>query len=308
MRPASETVEFRRGLRKLSLVVAITLLAAIAWHSRTSLLTTLRSVEPLEFLVAVGLGVIFMMAQGILFATLLRKHGATASNAAVLFAFLISQPGKYVPGRVGSLFLQALHLTGKTSVGAVAFANLELMALGLLQMVTLGLAFLWSAFPAVVVFVLAAGIGVSSWMLRANPVGRLLRRCPLIARKAGITSVETRSPVEWKYAVGLNLASFAGNAVASACVLLAIGTSLPAGIFTPLLATLYLSFALSQLVLVVPAGLGVRESLAVTIGMWIDLGLIPEQLLSLALLARAWQLAVDAACFAISTFWGRRFH
>lgn len=300
------TILSKANLRRFALLLALTLLAFIAWHSRDALLATLKQVDPTVFTFAVFLGVLFMSIQGVLFAVLLHKHGVKAQTRDIVTAFLISQPGKYLPGRVGSILLQALHLNERSTLAHVAVANLELMALGQLQMIALGLACLLIPHPWFVILTLLLAVFASSWLFRANLVGRFLPYWPWAARKLGISDDVRSAPISWTHSAGLNAASFASNLLASVLVLLSAGSALPDGSLVPVLATLYLGFAISQLVLVVPAGIGVRETLTVVIGTWLNTGLDPGQLAGLALLARAWQIAADFAGFAMSGYLSRR--
>jgi uncharacterized membrane protein YbhN (UPF0104 family) len=69
-----------------------------------------------------------------------------------------------------------------------------------------------------------------------------------------------------------------------------------------LLACLYLGFAASLLVVVVPAGIGVREAAVVGLGRMIAPELEPTLIISIALLIRCWQLLVDVASLCLGAF------
>ena len=156
----------RTALRIVLLLLGLGAIAWLAWANRVPFGAMLRSVQPTAFALAIASGVLFTATQGALYILLMRKHGQHASPRMLMAAFLVSQPGKYVPGKIWMPLMQSVALGNHGRLVEVAIANVELAALGLLQMTTLGLALLWRESPSIVVAVTVAGTGACVLVLR----------------------------------------------------------------------------------------------------------------------------------------------
>jgi glycosyltransferase 2 family protein len=269
----------------------------LLWNHRGQFSHVLRHLRIDLFLLAVGLGAVFTTLQGLLLIPLGRKYGVDSEPRLLLAAFLISQPGKYVPGKIWSPVMQSLVVGQLSRLPGLAMANVELAVIGVLQMVTLGLAFLFAGSPARMGLVLALGWAGCSLALRI-PWGSLATRFwPRITESLGVAPTQEPTALpSLAQATLLSAATLAVNLAASWTVLVAVGATVPATLRSPLLACLYLGFAASIPVVVVPAGLGIREAAAVGAGKWLSQAIPSALLVSIALLARFWQIAVDLVC------------
>lgn len=296
----TRTATSRRLLRALALSVGLAILAGLAWHSRHELGEVLAHTDPLRFLVACALGVLFAVTQGAVLSQLIRKHSREHETSGLLTAFLLSQPGKYVPGKIWSSVMQALVLKRPASMAGLAVANVELAVIGMIQMTALGVACLHPSAPLLSIGVVALATGLCLALMSLPTISWLTHAFPRVARWLRFPSPdEHERPQSVLRALGLILLSFALNFAASWYVLFAAEASVSANMRLPVLASLYLGFVTSLLALPVPAGIGVREAATVGFGAI----LIPQApgalLLSIAMLARCWQLVVDAACLGI---------
>jgi uncharacterized membrane protein YbhN (UPF0104 family) len=100
-------------------------------------------------------------------------------------------------------------------------------------------------------------------------------------------------PPSLRNAFAINAALVGLNLIASLSVLLAAGSSIPPGQHLNVLAVFYLGFAASFLAIPVPAGVGVREAAIVALGLVLAPQVGSPVLISVALLARCWQLSID---------------
>jgi hypothetical protein len=302
-------VRAMRGYRAIVALAGFAVLGWLTWRSRTALDDVFTRVSPVPFTVACALGVVFTVVQGTLFSLLVRKHSNQHPGISLVAAFLLSQPGKNVPGKIWAPLMQALTLRQTASVGGLAVAYVELAIIGIVQMTALGLAFMTTSSPLLSVIALAAGMTACvafsmmptvSWLMRAFPNAVRRMRLPLASGDEHGAKLST--------ATGLTVLSFATNAVASWYVLRALDGSIPADMHVPILANLYLGFAASLLALPVPAGIGVREAATAGLGAVLTPQISNSLIVSIALFVRCWQLAVDASCFALGALlqWLRR--
>lgn len=278
----------------------LAVLAAMAWMARHELAVAVRGISLPGFLGAVLLGILLTTLQGRLFHELLGKHGGRSRTRDVVAAFLVSQPGKYVPGKVWPALMQSLTLGRAHSLLGLGIANVEIVLLGMVQMTLLGAACLLFPHP-LAVLALLAGVVVTTVQTVA-PTAKLLGRMPDgLKRRLRLSPGATAPdhPVPLARAAWLNLAATLANVGASSSLLLAAGELVPPDQIASILAVLYLGFAASFLVVPVPAGVGVREAATVGLGMLITPEVPATTLVAVSLLARAWQLAVDAGGFGL---------
>lgn len=297
-------VRGKPSLRFFLLLAGVFVLSWLAWTAQDELLRVVGSVVPVYFIGAVLVGAVFMVAQGQLFTILLAKHrNDSARPRDALAAFLASQPGKYVPGKVWQAVMQSLTLGRTNTIGAVAVANIELTLIGLVHMTALGLAALLIDSPAIAISALLGGVVLAariSTMKGTTLLSLLPTRLSLALRPAECSFDGER--VSMPKALSTSVLLTVLSLVASLGVLVSAGDAVMASDYAGLLAVLYLGFAASFLVLMVPAGIGVREAATVALGAALIPDLSSQVLISVALLARCWQLATDAVCLGIGAF------
>src|SRR5688572_20874038 len=256
--------------RALLMMCGVAAVAWLAWTARSDLAAVFGSVLLDVFLGAVFLGVLFAAAQGVLFVRLMLKHDCQSEPREVVAAFLVSQLPNYAPGKICSAVTQSLVLGRGSGFAGIAIANVELVAVAAIHTTALGLAGLWlhnrlAAATVVIVGMMLGGAAIVS------PTASLVRRLP-----AGILRALRLNPTQSvdrklsiRNALALSGLLLGLNLVASMCVLIAAGSSVPVGEHVRILVVLYLSFATSLMAVPVPAGLGVREAATVGFGLWL---------------------------------------
>lgn len=288
-------------LKLVLLVCGMVVLGWLGWNARNELRQVFTSIEPGYFIAAILLGILFTAAQGRLFAYLLSKHDGRGGNQrAAVAAFLVAQPGKYIPGKIWTAVMQSISLHHQHSLARVAIVNVELVVISAIHMTALGIFLLLLPSYLIAGFLLAVGIVIAAAIMRL-PTARIAKWLPSKFRKSiGLElDEEGTSRITFHTAIISSGALAAVNLIASLFVLWSAGDTIDSGQHAGILAVFYLGFAASFLALPVPAALGVREAAVVGLG----LALIPDVsgslLISVALLARCWQLIIDVACFGL---------
>jgi hypothetical protein len=292
----------RAFYRDVLLLCGVLVIGWLAWIARNDLALVFKNISPGYFLVAVLLGVAFTIVQSALFSQLMAKHGSKSGMADLMAAFLLSQPGKYIPGGIWPVVMQSLALRDSTSFTGIAIANVELVAIAITQMTALGLACLWFYSPFIVLTALICGLALSAGIILL-PTAMLLNR--ISSRLATLLRIDPWEQSNhrklFRIAVLLSGVTIGFNLGASLWVLFAAGSSITREEYAPILAALYLAFASSLLIIPVPAGVGIREAATVGVGFLVAPEIPSAVLISIALLARCWQLLVDAACLGLGT-------
>lgn len=291
------TVPLHRAARHVLGFVGLVLLAALAWHWRASIADVLRTVDAAILVAAVALGLALAVVQGLCFAELMRKNGASATRTALVAAFLLSQPAKYVPGKVATPILQRISLGPAAGTATTLAANVDLALVMTVQVTGLGVAFAFvsAARPVLALLSVAATAVAVTGLLRVDGLARLLVR--RLRRPRWLEAAPPGPRPSMGHAMTLAAVSLALVVAASVCVL----RSTPAadGAIAPTLASFFLGFASSLVAFVVPAGVGIREAATAGAGTLIPGAPPPHVLVALALLFRCWQLTVDAASAVI---------
>lgn len=284
----------------LPTLAGLATIGVLAWYWRDAIGRTFSGVVPSYFVLALLAGLLLSVLQGLLFSQLMHKNGATASTRELLTAFLVSQPGKYVPGKIWGPLLQHFSLGGATPMAVTAIANVELAVILLIQVTALGIACLGASIPMLSILVIVAATLAGTAVIRLRPIPALLQRLPRLAARLGVPEARpVRPTASLTLALALTAAATCAALLASWLVVVAVGPAITAPERLPALGTLFLGFASSLLVVPVPAGLGVREAATVGVGALIAPALAASQLVSLAIFFRCWQLLVDLACVAL---------
>lgn len=292
------------AIRVLLGLVGGLFLLALAWGARATLADVFSSANLPLLALAVLLGVGQLLVQGLLFSRIAEKHGSSATQTAVVMAFLASQPGKYIPGKVWSVLVQRAALGHGARLVTVTLANLELTAVALIQMTTLGIACLAHGSPPVLTLSVAAGWLASAWIVQSEAAARALCYFSPIRNALRLEPGRLQfQGISWPAALKLSAASMATMFLASWLVLAAMGTTIPWLLQAQVLGTLFLGFAAGILAVIVPAGLGVREAATVVIGAATATSVQPELLVAVAVFARVWQLLVDLSGVGIAGVW-----
>lgn len=275
-------------------------LAWMTWHSRTDIIRLLHGASSGWLIAAVLAGVALNAVYGLLFDRILCKYSGAPHPLLNTSVFLMSQPGKYVPGKLWQAVLQSIVLGRRTRLAAVAVANIELSLVAVAHATGLGIALLFGPTSILAVATVLATLAVCHVLAGTSFIRRLLTALPRLrnwlAPADGCTSIDSSNPLP---ILLLNVAAMATNAIASWCLLLAANTALSTLQLQHLLASLWLGIAASLLAIPVPAGLGIREAAMAGFGAALARDVPTTLLISIALLARCWQLLLDVASVAI---------
>lgn len=294
--PTRGYTRLKVGLALLGLV----LLVFLAWQSRHELAQVAGNVRTGLLVAAIAAGVALNALQGVYFALLMRKNGSAASTADCVSAFLVGQPGKYVPGKVWAPLIQQAALGRPGQLASIGTANVELALVVLVQMTCLGIACLALPHPAVLLAALAAGVAAGAVALRLQWAAPLVRRIPFLNRRAGVMAqARAGHGASRMQALCTSAAVMAVTLLASWLVLASMGWPVDLQAQARMLGSVFLGFASSLLAFPVPVGLGVREAATAGFGAIAAPDVPAAMLVSVAIFARGWQLAVDVASLAL---------
>lgn len=302
MQVSSHLLNSKVSYRIALLLCGVVVISWLTWSASDDLAVVLKNVRPEYLLGAILIGILFTLVYGALFSQLVKKHGSKADTRDLVAAFLLSQPGKYIPGKIWPAIMQSLALKNPNSFAGIAIANVELVAIAIAQMTTLGIACLWLHHPLVALIALVFGLILSATIILLPTTILLHRISSRLTTQLRIYPPEKCNQYSpfWS-AFLLSGAAIGFNLTASLWVLFAAGPSITQEAYAPILAALYLAFAASLLVVPIPAGVGVREAATVGVGFMVAPEIPSTMLISIALLTRCWQLLVDAACLGLGT-------
>lgn len=273
----------RRVVRQVFLWAVVLAVAWVLWRHREDAATALRSVEPGLVLLSLVLGVVGAGLPAVVWRDLLTAQGHRTAPAAAARAFFLAQLGKYVPGGIWSLVAQVdLARDLRVPARPAAVATLVTIALSILSallvaVLTVPFALpdlamdLWWAFALVPVLLVLLHPRVVEWW--SSAVFRLVRRpAPALRLGWGFLGRSVLVLVVSWMCLGLQFGALVQGQVAD-------GTTtwlLSCGAFA-------LAWVAGFLVLVAPAGAGVREGALVLA----FAGSLPgSAVLTLALLSR----------------------
>lgn len=247
-----------------------------------------------------------MGCQGFLFALLMEKLGIPASRGRLIAAYLVTQPGKYLPGKVWPAIMQTLYVGSGKEIARTTWANIELFVIMAIQMVALGAACMFhgtAAWPLPVI----AGLLIS-FLVTISPSHRSLGA---LYRKAAsrVQDVEGREEASSSHVTVSLLTNVGLLSLNLAASLLVIWATIPGqGIqdYMQIAAVFYFAFIASSLAIPVPAGIGVREAATITLGAVMLPDVPSGTLILVALVARFWQIMLDVGSFGIGLVLLRR--
>jgi hypothetical protein len=281
------------------------LLAWLVWDTRTELAAAVRNYRHDLLAASIVAGLVFTVVQAWIFATLVVRRTVPGPLTPLVAAFLLSQPSKYVPGKVWPVLVQSAVMGSRARPIPITLANLELFVISLLHLLALGLLCLANFSPLSIAGAILIGPALGTLVV-VLPVDTAIRRLApkMSTRLAMSEAIHMKPGVTSATFFGI-LVSMLANLIASALVLLAIGEVLPREQLAAVLAVLYLGNILGSLVLIVPAGIGIREVAAAALGLILIPGVPAGVIITAAIVFRVWQVAVDVVCFAFGLFLNR---
>lgn len=220
----------------------------------------------------------------------------------IVGSFLLSQVGKYVPGRIWGVAMQAAVMRRSGNVGGIVAANVELAIVNMAMITGAGIAFLaWQRLGFVVAFAsLAATWGLGGWMLRLAVIERVAGLVQWLLPRLGSRLLEGLSgagpATETQRSQRVGLLIY----LLMYCLgwwLLARGvTQLDAVACMGIVAALSLSYVVGAASML-PAGIGAREGMLVLLAPVID---VPHvDMVALAVASRVAMVLMDALAAAI---------
>jgi hypothetical protein len=212
------------------------------------------------------------------------------SPGRVLCIFLISQSAKYVPGKVWGVVAQHALIGEESRLSRVVGANIALAAILLASQLALAAAAITQTrFGSAA----AAGVGLLGCLM-AGVVADILRRAH--QARGWLVLAPWARPGVGAVTGAASCAALVLTALAWAA-LFAGGLGYAADVVTAWIVVASASFVAGMLS-VLPGGLGIREAAFVAFGSYMP-SLDASHAPMLALLTRAWLLAIDAAAVAI---------
>jgi uncharacterized membrane protein YbhN (UPF0104 family) len=280
------------------------------WTSLDEVMASTRSFDwsfhPWWLAAAVLVGVADLFLMGLVWAGLFRRTGGTAQPAEAVRVWVVTNFGRYIPGKVWQLGGLAVYMKGRGDSGAAALVSA--MAFQIISLVTGG------AIAVATIGVQWAG-GDGSWLPGLLTLGLILfagLHPGVIRWIAGRLGAWLGEPV-----ASVNLG--AGDIVRAAAGMLTAwllygvgflfllrGVGIPwevdqihvlTGIFSA-------SYVVGYLVLVAPGGLVVREGAMTALLAELG-GLAVGVAAAVAIMARVWMVVAELAALALVLLWSR---
>ena len=297
---------FKKVASNILVALGIVFIAYIGIRNWKDLTLVFSEFDQFLFALSVAAGVLGNLGIALLFRSLLVKHNALISAQDAASLFYLSQITKYVPGKIWGILYQASRVEGMTGSIAILLSNIELMGIAIFTNIVIATSILSaSTYPAVSWVTLIFGIGITYYVTKANAL-RFVRK--YLNKKFDTKSLDVITHSEnvlfdlFAYWVCAGLFVIANFALLSAFFDLDTISKLH------LIAYLLLASAISVLVVVMPAGIGVKEVIFLLLA-----GGSTEYyeglLVTVAIVSRFWQVTMDlsgaALVFALRRFFGK---
>lgn len=303
----------RRLLAVVFLGVALVFVVALLrgqWDSLDRVLDTTRafawSFEPWVLLLAVVAGAMDLLLMGLVWAALFRWTGGSAGRPEAVRVWVITNFGRYIPGKIWQLGGLAAYMKGRGDSGAaalvsvLAFQIITLVTGGAVAVSTIGLEWAggggdgWiTALSLAAILLMALHPGVIRRI--AGRLGGWLGEEDLVVDLAGrhIGAAAGGMVLAWvAYGVGLML------------LLRGVGVQVQLDQLPILTGVFAASYVVGYLVLLAPGGLVVREG-AMT-ALLAELTAISVGVAAaVAVMARIWMIVAELAALALVLTWPR---
>ncbi|MGV6807380.1 MAG: hypothetical protein ACWA5K_05710 [bacterium] len=283
----------RKLASSVLLIVGLVFIGYLVGRSWEQIVELSVSVNWLQFVLSMLVGIAGTIASSMMFKVLLAKHGFDLASGAAHRLFFYGQVAKYVPGKIWAILYQIAAIDRQGASVGVASANLDLMLISVLVNLSMATAIILAPeYIYIAIVVALAGVLVTLWASGSRLTGRLLRA---VLPKSYVQGYELTSP-DWR---SMFVGVFAYYVVVFVTSLLSYYLMMNAVFGFGLLdsatymAYLVLAWVVGVFAFLVPAGLGVRELVFISFGVAMN-GNIPIELLaSIALISRVWQIAQD---------------
>lgn len=281
---------FKKVTSKILVILGVVFIAYIGIRNWEHLTLAFTEFDETLFALSVTAGVLGNLGIALLFRSLLVKHNALISARDAASLFYVSQVTKYVPGKIWGILYQASRVGGMAGSIAVLLSNIELMAIAAFTNIVIAITLLSaSTYPAVSWSTLIIGIAFTYYATKANPL-RFVRK--YLDKKFGTEVPDTIAQSE---NVVFDLVVYwvcSGLFVVANLALLTAFFDLDMISNLQLIGYLLLASALSVLVVVMPAGIGVKEVIFLLLA-----GGSAEHfeglLVTVAIVSRFWQVTME---------------
>lgn len=246
---------------------------------------------------AIGLSACFALAGNFLlarsFGRLLSRYGCETSVELGQRIFLLSQVTKYLPGKVWSYLLQISHLPSTSSITSIAQANIDIMIMSIWKSTIIGALLLTIYFEYIGLSIAVAVVGLLGSLVLASGY-----HWKFIARifKLAITD---RLVGSWSN-IFIEFWASGAFALLAQYLLLSEGLHIEKNLIPLLISANFLSWVASVLLIIFPAGIGVREWVFIQIAQYTGLALNISAPVTIVI--RLWGLALDLTGALISIF------
>ena len=303
----------RRVVTVVFLVIALTFVGMLLrgqWTSLDEVMAATRafdwSFSPWLLVLAIVVGVADLLLMGNVWASLFRGTGGNVRRTEAVRVWVVTNFGRYIPGKVWQLGGLAAYMKGRGDSGAaalvsaLAFQIVTLVTGGAVAASTIGVAWAGAEGSWVPVVITLGGIlvlGLHPRVIRwvASRLGRWLGEDDLrVELDSGhIVRAAAGMLLAWcLYGVGLFL------------LLRGVGIAVEVSHLPVLTGIFAASYVVGYLVLVAPGGLVVREG-AMTALLADLVGLAVGVAAAVAIMARIWMVVTELAALALVLAWPR---
>lgn len=283
---------FTKILSATLVVVACGFIYGLLAEDWAGFVQSVAEVDIVLFSASIILGLLANFVASYFYVFLLKGHHEALRWRSLFKIFLLSQLVRYVPGKVWSYVYQISLIPAEVSKTATLLSNLEMMAI---NMIVVGgaaaILLAWPSYLTIVVIVTGLSFAVS-FGYRLGFVDWILRKAFRLMARFGVVEMEQRN-----YSVaGMTLLIASWVLLVFLAMILALRAIWPLSTSDSIVyaACLMLSWILSALVVIVPVGIGVRETGFVAMSAIVLSTLDGGQLAATAIIIRFWQLLVDA--------------
>jgi uncharacterized membrane protein YbhN (UPF0104 family) len=304
-------VTLRRLLYTSFIAAAVVSLLLLLGRQSISLGASLQSTRDFEWAFhpgplvgAFAVGTANLVLMGLVWASLFRSGGGTARPLDAVRVWLVTNFGRYIPGKVWQLGGLAVYMRDRGDSGtaalvsAVVFQVVTLVTGAAVAVATLGVRWLgaeetWIPGAIVLGLVLVIGLHPRSLQWTASRIGRWMGEEEIVVhmRPARIVGAAAGMLVAWGlYGIGLFL------------LMRGVGVIWQISVVYVLMGVFAASYVAGYLVLVAPGGLVVREGAMAAL--LVETGGIPVGVAAtVALIARLWVVSTEVGALGLSMAW-----
>ncbi|HED12103.1 MAG TPA: hypothetical protein ENI62_00325 [Gammaproteobacteria bacterium] len=286
------------------LVSGLVFILFLVQRSWGQLVELLRQADWLLFVVSIFVGITGILASSMLFRILLKKYGLDVPSGLAHRIFFYGQVAKYVPGKIWGIMYQVAAVGKQGASIGITSANLDLMLVSIFMNLSIAAALI--VFPVSMlgaVGILLSGAAMALVASGSHFSGEVFRR---LIPKSYVQS-PVLSPPDWKVLsvkVGAYFVTVFVTSLLSYYLMMNAVFGFTLQESATYMAYLILSWVVGVFAFLVPAGVGVRELVFITVGTTMMDGISIELLVSIALISRCWQIAQDLVVAAIVSVLG----